>query len=213
MYNSLGWEPVDSRVNNGYLPAKFAPFILLVVATGSSYAAERLDEWQPYVKTRIPLQIDEARETSLQVSGGTFVEAFSLPEKVSFILETFNYGVSDLAKLFGITRQAIYKWKKAEVSPEPVVSDKLNNLAKIAAALSDADVKRAGELIKLKYFDNESLVEKAMLNKMSDHYLEEVLSYIVKMQAANDKLASASKSTRESEWLSSTSIPHSSDNS
>lgn len=207
MNNGSGWNSVDSKSNFGYKPAKFAPYILLVVATGSSYAADRINEWQPYVTTRVPLQIDETRDVS-SANSEALVGSLSLSEKVSFIKKTFNYGVSDLAKLLGISRQAIYKWNTDQVTPEAIVSVKVDNLAKVAIFLSDADVKRAGELIKLKYFGDQPLLEKAILGNVSDSYLEEVVSYIKQMQTHNNQITKLTESTQESEWLSSASLPH-----
>lgn len=207
MYTRSEWNSVDSNTCYGYKPAKFAPVLLCIVATGSSYAAERIDEWQLYVKTRLPIEIDKSRDASLATQE-TIVGSFSLSEKVSLIKKTFNYGVSDLAKLLGISRQAIYKWNTNQVTPEALVSLKVDNLAKLAISFSEADVKRAGELAKIKYFGDQPLLEKAISGNVSDSYIEEVVAYIQQMQAHNSQITKRTESNQESEWLSSASLPH-----
>lgn len=204
MMQSLSNTAIIQNTNSW--AARSAPFMLFLAATGTSYAIQKINDWQPYLKSRIPIVIDLGGNLN-EASAETLIGSYSLVQKLDLITTTFHYGVSDLARIFGLSRQAIYKWKKEQVTPEAPVSAKLDNLARLALLFSQEDIKRAGELVKLKYFGDQALLDMVVAGGASDTYLGQVMTYIKSTQS-NAGRVGHSQPSGESEWLSSQSLSY-----
>ncbi len=119
-----------------------------------------------------------------------------------------SLATSDLAGLFGVSRQTIHAWRSGELTPEP---DKLNHnieLSKIADAFRESGVSRAGVLMKMKAFDGRSLMDLIKTGENLSEHVAGLISEGKTMEASYQRSGLAtSKSKSSGDWQSYFSIP------
>ena len=118
---------------------------MMLVGTGSAYGMDRSDTWLPYLQHRVPF----ISEVSLPSRGTERVDVRTPLEHLENIRTVLNPAVSDLASVFDVSRQAIYKWLSNDSKPEPEKLVRVQELGQIADAFKDAGVVRAGSLLKM----------------------------------------------------------------
>lgn len=79
-------------------------------------------------------------------------------EDLARIREVFSLAVSDLAKTFSVSRQAIYNWHKGD-QPVPVHINKLRDFANAADNFAETTIPATGKLLKRKIIEGKSLLE------------------------------------------------------
>jgi transcriptional regulator with XRE-family HTH domain len=79
-------------------------------------------------------------------------------EDIGRIREIFSPSVSDLAKVFGVSRQAIYNWLNGE-QPISTHIDKLHDFAIVADMFAESSMPMTGALLKRKIIDGKSILE------------------------------------------------------
>ena len=183
----------------------FAIMNMVVVGTGSAYGADRIEEWSGYIQPRVSIVLYNAVET---VNHPSVLDVRSPVEHIENIRSVLNSSVSDLAGLFDVTRQAVYKWLSGDSIPE---SDKLNRIVKlseIADTFNAAKISRVGSLLKMKAFNGQSLMD---LLKTGDDCTAQVLALISEakaMEASYQKSGLASSKAKPTDdWQAYVSIP------
>lgn len=180
--------------------AKTAFFVVLV-GTGSAYGMEQSNAWRPLLEHRVSFQFENS-------NGPGRVDLRSPLQHLENIRSVLNPAVSDLASVFDVSRQAIYKWLSNDSNPEPEKSARIQALSQIADAFKAADVARASSLLKMKIFGDRSLID---IVKAGDDWHEAVDALIVeshKMERAYERSElSKSKAKPTSDWQTSQSIP------
>ncbi len=179
-------------------------FVVMLFGTGSAYGMDRSDTWRPYLQHRVPF----IREVGVQGSGTERIDVRTPLEHLENIRTVLNPAVSDLASVFDVSRQAIYKWLSNDSKPEPEKSARVQVLSHIADAFNEAGIARAGSLLKMKTFDGRSLLD---IVKAGDDWREAVDVLIAEsraMERAYERSGLAkSKAKPTSDWLASQSIP------
>lgn len=119
-----------------------------------------------------------------------------------------NPSVADLANLFDITRQAVYKWLSGDSIPEPEKLRIIVKLSQIADAFNAAKISRASSLLKMKTFNRRSLMD---LLKAGEDCTAQVTALIAESKAMETSYKrsglASSKAKPTSDWQSYVSIP------
>lgn len=179
-------------------------FVMMLVGTGSAYAMDRSDMWRPYLQHRVPF----IPETAIEGYGTERVDVRTPLEHLENIRTVLNPAVSDLASVFDVSRQAIYKWLSSDSKPESEKSVRVQALSQIADAFKEASVARAGSLLKMKTFGDRSLMD---IVKAGDDWhgaVDLLIAESREMERAYEQSGLArSKARSTSDWQTSQSIP------
>lgn len=195
----MGVNPLQS-----WCSAAQTAFVVMLVGTGSTYGMDRSDTWRPYLQHRVSFIV----ETDIPGNGAERVDVRTAPEHLENIRTVLNPAVSDLASVFDVSRQAIYKWLSNDSKPEPEKFNRIQALSHIADAFKEAGVARANSLLKMKTFGGRSLLD---IVKAGDDWWESVDVLIVEsraMELAYERSEFAkSKAKPTPDWQASQSIP------
>lgn len=178
---------------------------LVLAGTGSLYPLDRAESWRSYLKGRAPLVVDIAETQSTNADRPDIRTA---AEHIENIREVLNPSVSDLAGLFDVSRQAIYKWLAGSSTPEADKLERICQLSKIADALVAADVSRADSLLKMKAFGGRSLMELIKSGENRPEHLAALIQEARVMETSyRESGLATTKAKPTSAWQSSISIP------
>jgi DNA-binding transcriptional regulator YiaG len=124
------------------------------------------------------------------------------------IRQVFDLPMSDLASVFGVSRQMVYKWIDG-AQPEEKSATKIIALSQIADTLVKSEVQHIGNLIKMKLFDGYSLLDVVREGKSWKVPVEKL---IVEAKAMEKSYAqsgvSTSKAKPTNDWMLDQSIPY-----
>lgn len=183
----------------------FAVISTLLVGTGSAYLMDRTEEWRHHIQPRVTFVVDKSAESSDRFSAP---DVRSSAEHIENIRSVLSPSVADLANLFDITRQAVYKWLSGDSIPEPEKLHRIVKLSQIADAFNAAKISRAGSLLKMKTFNGRSLMD---LLKTGEDCTAQVAALIAEakvMEASYKRSGLASSNAKPtSDWQSYVSIP------
>jgi hypothetical protein len=118
--------------------------------TGSVFALSHANEWGRMLDTRVPyfdVQTADADAARPDIR--------SAAEHLANIRQVLNPAIADLATVFGVSRQAIYKWIGGESTPEDDKLARIRSLSLAADAFQKAGVARASSLLKMKAFEGQ----------------------------------------------------------
>lgn len=176
----------------------------ILLGTGSIYGVERAEQWRHYLQPRVPFILDDA--ASGEVAGRPDVRTPA--EHIENIRSVLNPSVADLAAIFDVSRQAIYKWLSSDSTPEPEKNARIVELSRIADDIRAAGVSRAGSLLKMKTFGGQSLMDLMMAGKNRAEHVAALVAEAKAMEAAYTSSGlSNSKAKPTNDWQSSVSIP------
>lgn len=175
--------------------------------TGSVFALSHANEWGKMLDTRVPYfdvqtaDMDAARP-----------DIRSAAEHLANIRQVLNPTIADLATVFGVSRQAIYKWIGGESTPETDKLDRIRSLSLAADAFQKAEVTRASSLLKMKAFDGRSLLDLVAAGQLAPDHTQMLIAEAQAMDAAYSRSGLAkSKAAPSNDWRAELSIPHSSE--
>ncbi|MBN2327231.1 MAG: XRE family transcriptional regulator [Candidatus Omnitrophica bacterium] len=189
--------------NLSHYDASFHSLCLRHSSTGSVYDVRYSEKWRHFIQNFIPIEM-----SNTTISEKTELDVRTASEHIKNIRNVFNPSVSDLAHLFDVSRQSIYKWLANESMPEEEKMERIIELSHIADAFHDAGIERGGILLKMKAFHGRSLWD---LLKSGEDCRRQVRALIneAKMMDSSYKQSglaeSKSKPTRD--WQASISIP------
>lgn len=124
------------------------------------------------------------------------------------IRKVLNPPIADLASLFDVSRQAIYKWLAGGSKPEPDKLGQITQLSLIADQFSKADISHAGSLLMIKAFEGQSLMDLLKSGVCPDSHIESLINEAKAMEDAYRRSGLAhSKATPTDDWKASLSIP------
>lgn len=176
-------------------------FAFLIVGTGSVYGMEHSEEWRSYLQHRVPF-IGEASAPIERV------DVRSSSKHLENIRAVLNPAVSDLASIFDVSRQAIYKWLSGDTNPEPEKAARILALSQISDAFKEAGVSRAGSFIKMKVLNGQSLVDIVKAGTDWHQAVNILIAESHAMEHAYQRSGLAqSQATPTSDWQSYQSIP------
>ena len=181
-----------------------AVFVLALQGTGSLYDINRTNEWEHHVKLRAPFKIDFAASDVAILRPDVRTPA----EHIKNIRDTLRAPVADLAFIFDVSRQAIYKWISGNSTPELDKYSRLKELSDIADKFKEEKIDRAATLLKMKTFDGRSLMDLIRTGENRNEHIFALISEAKAMERSYQESGMAkSKATATDDWLSSISIP------
>ena len=193
-------------------------FSTLLVGTGTMYGMENSEEWRHYVQPRVPFVLDSIdgagpsySHPSVETTGR--LDLRTPAEHIGNLRNVLNPSVTDLASLFEVSRQAIYKWLSGS-TPDQSKLDRIIELSRIADAFRASGIARPGPLLKMKIFSGESLMDILRKGASSSTHVAALIKEAKLMEAAHKRSGlSSSKAKPTNDWLSSISIPGSTERS
>ena len=179
----------------------FAIISTVLVSTGSAYGTDRVEEWLNHIQSRTNAPVST-------LSQPANLDVRSPVEHIENIRTVLNPSVSDLASLFDVTRQAVYKWLAGDSTPEEVKLKRIINLSEIADTFKAANISRAGSLLKMKAFNGQSLLDLLKTDKDCTAQVSALISEAKAMEVSYQKSGLAtSKAKPTNDWQASISIP------
>jgi hypothetical protein len=200
--------PVATRPVQPMAPTAKAAFAMIgtvLLGTGSVYGMDRAEVWRRHLQPRVPFILDAA-DASFDTTERPDVRTAA--EHIENIRSMLNPSVADLAALFDVSRQAIYKWLSGDSTPEQDKRGRIVELSRIADAFRTAGVSRAGSLLKMKTFGGRSLMDLVKSGENRSKHVAALINEASAMDASYKQSGlSTSKSKPSSDWQSSISIP------
>lgn len=120
--------------------------------TGSVFDISRAGDWRKMLEARVPPCVD----VEMADDGGEQRPDLRSASTTSATSAVLDPAIADLATVFGVSRQAIYKWIGGEATPEPDKFERIHALSHAADAFRDADITRASSMLKMKAFEGRS---------------------------------------------------------
>jgi transcriptional regulator with XRE-family HTH domain len=183
----------------------FAVISTLLVGTGSAYAMNRAEEWCHHIQPRVGFVVNKSVGAADYPST---LDVRTAVEHIENIRSVLNPSVADLANLFDITRQAVYKWLSGDSIPEPEKLERIEKLSRIADAINAAKISRASSLLKMKTFNGRSLMDLVKAGEDCTTHVTALIAEAKAMEASYDLSGLASsKAKPTSDWQSYVSIP------
>lgn len=173
-----------------------APAVTMLGGVGTGRFVDDLDWWQQH----------RSRDSFFSSSTSNVIEitsARTAADDISRIREILSPGISGLANILGVTRQAVYNWLNGE-QPRPEYVAKLADLAQAADLLAETGVPITGALLKRKLFKGKNLLEVAC-DGGSARDAAQVLVQIIRRETSQRAMMSArfsgrKTSSRAAEW-------------
>lgn len=179
--------------------------VLVTVGTGSVFDLSRAGNWHRMVEARVPLHIEVGTADTSQEQRP---DLRSASEHLANIRQVLNPAIADLAAVFGVSRQAIYKWIGGEATPEPDKFERIRALSHAADAFRDAGITRASAMLKMKAFEGRSLLDLAATGQLLPSHIQMLIVEAQAMDAAYDRSGLAkSKAKPSDDWRTEVSIP------
>lgn len=185
--------------------AAFAVISTVLFGTGTVYGLDRSESWRYHIQPRVAFTVDTGES-----SGNTDArpDVRTAVEHLENIRKVLNPQVADLASLFDVSRQAIYKWLAGTSMPEDDKFDRIVQLSRIADAFQSSGVSRAGTLLKMKTFGGRSLMELIASREVKDEHVAALIAEAKAMERSYQRSGlTTSKSQPTNDWQSSVSIP------
>lgn len=179
---------------------------LAVGGTGSVFDMSRAGDWRKMLEARVPFRVDvrAAADDSQELRP----DLRSASEHLANVRRVLNPAIADLATVFGVSRQAIYKWIGGEATPEPDKFERIRALSQAADAFRDSGISRATAMPKMKAFDGRSLMDLAAIGQLLPSHIQALIVEARAMDAAYDRSGLArSKAKPSDDWLAEVSIP------
>lgn len=181
--------------------AKAAVLVWLVVGTGSVLDVSSREVLRE-VEARTPIRVvmDDGQAARLDLR--------SAPKHLTNIKQTLKPSISDLATVFGVSRQAVYKWINGEATPEQNKFERIRKLSEVADAFRDAHVRHAHAIVRMKAFDGRSLLDLVAADQLEKSHVDNLIDESKKMDAAYDRSGMPRSSAKPTDdWLTTVSIP------
>lgn len=181
----------------------------VVDGTGSSFEISRANEWRSMLQPRVPFIVD----TNVADNGSGQVSDLRSPtELLANIRQVLKPAVADLATVFGVSRQAIYKWISGDTTPEPEKLERIRALSLAADAFQESGITRAPALLKMKAFDGFSLMDLVAKGQLEASHVQSLITEAQAMESGYQRSGlSRTKAKSSVDWRSELSIPGSSE--
>lgn len=154
----------------------------MLVGVGTGTFVDDLDWWQQH----------RSNDASVRSSRVPIFENASVRtpvEDISRIREIFSPSISNLANIFGVSRQAVYNWLSGE-QPSPEHIAKLRDLAQSADLLAETGTPVTGALLKRRVVEGKTLLEVAH-DGGSTRDAAQVLVQIIRRETAQREMMAA----------------------
>lgn len=178
---------------------------LAIGGTGSVFDISRAGDWRRMLEARVPFHVEVGMAEDSQEQRP---DLRSASDHLGNIRQVLNPAVADLATVFGVSRQAIYKWIGGEATPEPDKFARILSLSHAADAFRDAGITRAASMLKMKAFEGRSLMDLAATGQLLPSHIQSLIAEAQAMDVAYERSGLAkSKAKPSDEWRTGVSIP------
>jgi transcriptional regulator with XRE-family HTH domain len=205
---SASHPALPHQYSNGFVDGATIAIIgstLAVGGTGSVFDLSRASEWRKMLGARLP-------DVQTTDAGDARPDIRSAAEHLANIRQVLNPAIADLAMVFGVSRQAIYKWIGGESTPEDDKLERIRSLSLAADAFHKAGVNRAPSLLKMKAFEGRSLLDLVAAGLLQTEHTQSLIAEAHAMEAAYNRSGLArSKAAPSDDWRAELSIPGSSE--
>lgn len=148
-----------------------------------------------YVQVNLNRQSQDSLFPNLKVTiDNSVVVPRTTAEDLIRVRTVLKPTVSELAKVFGVSRQAIYNWQSGE-DPQPIYADKIKDLAAAADVIAGEAVTLNGQILKRKISNGKTLFEIAA-NDGSSKEAAQALVKILRKESEQRKLLASRLQTR-----------------
>ena len=187
--------------------ATVAMIALALGGTGSVFALSHANEWGKMLDARVPYF--DVRMTDVDAARP---DIRSAAEHLANIRQVLSPAIADLAAVFGVSRQAIYKWIGSESTPEVDKLERLPSLSLAPYPFPKAEVTRPSPLLKMKAFDGRSLLDLVAAGQLAAQHTQTLIAEAQAMNATYSRSGLAkSKAAPSDDWRAELSIPGSSE--
>ncbi len=131
-------------------------------------------------------------------------------EHLAHIRRVLNPPIVDLASVFGVSRQAVYKWFGGTVTPETDKLKRIHALSRIADAFLTAGIppRRASALVTMKMFAGRTLMDLVAEGALDPEHIQTLIDEAEAMDGAYNRSGLArTKAKPSDDWKSELSIP------
>jgi hypothetical protein len=200
--------PVPTQPNPPLVPGSrvtFAVIGLVLAGTGTVYDTGHTKAWRSYVQPRVAFILDAGEGTE---DGTEPLDVRVAAEHLENIRRVLHPPVADLAALFEVSRQAIYKWLAGTSIPEEAKLGRIRTLSQVADRVHVAGIARAGTLLTMKAFNGRSLMDLIRCGENRDEHLDRLITEARAMERAYGRSGLATTRSRPTrDWQSDISIP------
>lgn len=133
----------------------------------------------------VPDAPDEAEAPTAAIAGD-----------IGIVRQNLGLSVSEIAKVTGKSRQAVYKWISGESQPESATAQMITQLAEVGQRMSDAGVRRPGLAAQMGMFGGASLLDVISQGQLTEDHVETVIAEALRGQAAYDASAARRSGTQ-----------------
>ena len=169
--------------------------------TGSLFELKNIRRWKDQVEHRLSICIDLPDNVELK-------DIRAPIEHLENIRQTLKLSISELARLFSVSRQAVHKWLTEKSEPDADKQKTLMTLSQIADAFQEASISRGDLLLKMKAFDGRSLLDLIQAGQYQSDHLDVLIHEAKAMKAARQRSGlDTSKAKPTDDWRSYISIP------
>jgi hypothetical protein len=178
---------------------------LAISGTGSVFELSRAADWRLMLQPRVPFQVQvEATGDNAEQRPDVRTAA----DHLANVRQVLNPAIADLTSVFGVSRQAIYKWIGGETTPESDKFDRIRSLSHAADAFREAGVTRSHTMLKIKAFQGQSLMSLAEVGQLQPWHIQALIAEAQAMEAAYDRSGLAKSKAKPSEdWRTELSVP------
>lgn len=175
----------------------------LVIGTGGNFDLSQYRDWPEHFKARIPFQLHEANTSST-----SSLDARRIEDHLANIKSVLSLSITDLSHMFGVSRQAFYKWQSGDAYPEAGNTEAIVKVSNVADRLNAAGVSRARHLVKMKIFDGRSLVELVKHGSFEMNDIDRLIDESRRMEDSYKKSSVYKSNTQKhDDWMTDSSLP------
>lgn len=209
MQKESGLDKGGSRMNNFYNKNSIIR-VMTFNGTGGIYDMNQSDQWIVIIERRLPnVEVYNIKPKNEIINRP---DVRTTAEHIENIRDYLNISISELSAFFEVSRQAIYKWLAGGTVPEQKTQNQITLLSRIADQFREANISRAGTLLKMKAFEGRSLMDLIVSGEYTNEHVRVLINEARIMENSYRQSGlSSSKATSTRDWQASISIPGSSE--
>lgn len=197
------WKQVSA---SGYSPSVAGILATtLLVGTGGAYDIHRSKEWIFYVQSKSNYVIDV--ESNSDVSN-VELDLRTIAERIENIRKILNPSMTELAKLLGVSRQAVYKWISEESSPDSDKTKLISQFNHMADLVKNSKLARPELFLKVRLPSGVPLIDALISKDVSVPQIQHLISELKERDQSYFKSGIEQlKGNLGTEWRATISVP------
>ncbi|WP_445620646.1 helix-turn-helix domain-containing protein [Kushneria sp. Sum13] len=209
-YNTYSHSSANKADTNAcrHRSLKATALITLFLGTGSAFSVADIGKWSNDISERAGITISGKKTKIENEAGNDNIDTRSASQKLKAAQESLHLSVSDLSRIFGVSRQAIYKWLSDENRPTTEYNLMIDQIGELEHAVAKSNISNRHNLLKVKAFSEGSAND---LLKSGSLTTDKIKSLLAKIEDSETKAkvvkSKASGIERNTDWKSSISIP------